>query len=304
MPYEKQSHCMSFHTRGADFRAVFVSAAEVINAAKEQIKVDTKVLYQFSELVVCANLLSALFRDVHDITLEVTTEHFLKSLVVEATPEGIFRAACQPSEDIQNILKPDAIDEDILTGKLIVTKRFLQVDEHMRSTVGSESNSIPNLVQQFLHESEQISTLMLTGMRMRSEEGRGIIADKCFGLLIEALPNVSDAKKFIITDNLERIQSLTEYFGDEAQPDGTGVVVKDVMDLLDDIYPGEQWIQTSEQALVYRCRCNRQGYLDRIVELARHDANEVLGDLDELEVKCGYCANVFYFPRREIEDRL
>ncbi len=295
---------MSFHTRGADFRAVFVSAADAINAAKEQVQVETKVLYQFSELVVCANLLSALFRDVHDITLEVTTEHFLKSLVVEATPQGIFRAACQPSEEINTVSRPEAIDEDILTGKLIVTKRFPQVAEHMRSTIGSESNSIPNLVQQYLHESEQISTLMLTGMRMRSEEGRGIVADRCFGLLIEALPDVSDAKKFIITDNLERLQSLTEYFGDEPQANGSGPVIKDVMDLLDDIYPGEQWIHTSEQALVYRCRCNREGYLDRLVDLARHDIEEVFGDLTELEVKCGYCANVFYYPRSEIESKL
>ena len=98
MPQKKQSHSMSFHTRGADFRAVFVSAAEAINAATAQIKVDSRVLYQFSELTVCTNLLASLFRDLHDITLEVSTEKFFRSLIVEATPEGIFRAACQPGD--------------------------------------------------------------------------------------------------------------------------------------------------------------------------------------------------------------
>ena len=34
-----RSYCMSFHTRGADFRAVFVSAASAINAATKQVNV-------------------------------------------------------------------------------------------------------------------------------------------------------------------------------------------------------------------------------------------------------------------------
>ena len=296
MPQKKQSHSMSFHTRGADFRAVFVSAAEAINAATAQIKVDSRVLYQFSELTVCTNLLASLFRDLHDITLEVSTEKFFRSLIVEATPEGIFRAACQPFDAIQVVQNTNAVDADVLSAKLVVTKRYPQVAEQMRSTVGSKSNSIPNLVQQYLHESEQISTLMLTGTRLCPDAERGVVADKCFGLLIEALPGVSDDRKFIITDNLERLESLTEYFSDNA--------VKDVMDLLDDIYPGEQWIQTSETSLVYRCRCNREGYLERIVDLAKRDIEEVFGDLQELEVKCGYCANVFHYPRSEVEARL
>lgn len=287
---------MSFHTKGADFRAVFVSAAEAINAATAQIKVNSRVLYQFSEIAVCSNLLAGLFRDVHDLTLEISTETIFRSLIVEASPEGIFRAACQPFEAIDAVQNAQAVDADMLTGKLVVTKRYPQVAEQIRSTVGSKSNSIPNLVQQYLHESEQISTLMLTGTRLCPDADGQIIADKSFGLLIEALPGVSDNKKFIITDNLERLDSLTQYFRDDAD--------KDVMDLLDDIYPGEQWIQTSETALVYRCRCNREGYLDRIVDLARQDMDELFGDLTELEVKCGYCANVFYYPRSEVESRL
>lgn len=296
MPDKKQSHCMSFHTKGADFRAVFVSAAGAINAATAQIQVDNRVLYQFSEMAVCANLLAGLFRDVHDLTLEVTTDRFFRSLIVESTPEGIFRAACQPNDLIDEVQNTQVVDADILTAKLVVTKRYPHIADQIRSTIGSKSNSIPNLVQQYLHESEQISTLMLTGTRLCPDPERGVIADKSFGLLIEALPGVSDNKKFVITDNLERLESLTQYFSDEAE--------KDIMDLLDDIYPGEQWIQTSETALVYRCRCNREGYLERIVDLARRDIDEVFGDLTELEVKCGYCANVFHYPRAEVESKL
>lgn len=292
---------MSFHTRGADFRAIFVSAAGAINAATKQVAVHEHALYHFSELVVCTNLLAGLFRNVHDLTLELSTPKYLPSLVVEASPQGIFRAACQVGEEINGVNNPGAIDEDIFGGMLHATKRFADVNEPVRGTVGSQSKSVPNLVQQYLHESEQIATLMLTGMKLKAGGPRGIEADKCFGLLIEALPEVSEEKKFILTDNLERLNSLTQYFS--GKPSGNEPA-KDVMDLLDDIYPGEQWIESAEYSLVYRCTCHREGYLEKMVQLARVNIEELFGDLKEIEVRCGYCSNAFHYARSEIEDRL
>lgn len=291
---------MSFHTRGADFRAVFVTAAEAINAAIKQVHVDEKALYHFSEMVVCANLLAGEFRDVQDISLDLSTPTYLRSLVVEATPEGIFRATCQTTEALAQVRDAAVIDEDIAGGMLHVHKRYARIPEPTRSTIGSQSHSIPNLVQQYLHQSEQIATLMLTGMKLRRGADGRAEADKCFGLLIEALPDVSEAKKFILTDNLERLESLTRYFGGA----DAGSEEKDVMDLLDDIYPGEQWIESSEVGLVYRCRCHRQGYLERLVHLARKDINELFGEQKELEIRCGYCTNTFHYTRKEIEEQM
>lgn len=294
---------MSFHTRGADFRAVFVSLADAINAATKQVTVHENVLYHFSEMVVCTNLLAALFRDTQDFTLELSTSKYLQNLIVEATPQGIFRAACEVTPAIAAIKNTNAIDEDIYGALLHAIKRYPHIAEPVRSTVGSESRSVPNLVQQYLHESEQIQTLMLTGMKLRprSDGKPGIEAEKCFGLLIEALPDVSEEKKFILTDNLERLTSLTQYFGSESDgPEPT----KDVMDLLDDIYPGEQWIETEETALVYRCRCHREGYLEKIVHLARQNIDELFDELTELEVRCGYCTNTFHYSRTEVEERM
>lgn len=292
---------MSFHTRGADFRAVFVSLADAINAATKQVHVHENALYHFSELVVCTNLLAALFRDTQDFTLELSTNKYFQNLIVEASPQGIFRAACELKPRITEIKNTNVIDEDIYGGLLHAIKRYAKFPEPIRSTVGSESRSVPNLVQQYLHESEQIATLMLTGMKLRNSRDGAIEAEKCFGLLIEALPDVSDDKKFILTDNLERLESLTQYFGSDT---GGSEPVKDVMDLLDDIYPGEQWIESSETALVYRCRCHREGYLEKMVHLARQNIEELFGDLTELEVRCGYCANVFHYSRAEIEGHL
>jgi len=307
MPEDSRSYCKSFHTRGADFRAVFVSAAEAINAATQQIRVDGHALYHFSELVVCTNLLAGLFRDVHDITLDISTPKYIGSLVAEASPEGVFRASCQVNDEIHSVKDPALIDEDIFGGVLNVSKRYAQINEPTRSTVGSRSKSVPNLVQQYLQESEQISTLMLTGMRLRAGKTGKVEADKCFGLLIEALPDVSEEKKFILTDNLERLESLTDYFGDAKRPataEAAGETQKDVLDLLDDIFPGEQWIETSEHALVYRCRCHREGYLEKIVQLARQNIDELFGNEEEIEVRCGYCTNVFHYPRAEVEAKL
>jgi len=297
-----RSHSLSFHTREADFRAVFVSIADAVNAASKQIRVDDQMFYHFSEFAVCTNLLAAHFRDVEDLTLELTTHKLIQNLIVEASPNGVFRAACRPTPYIKKIKSTDEIDEDIFGGTLRAFKRYAKIGEPSMSMIGSESKSIPNLVQQYLHESEQIATLMLTGIKLRPGNSGGVLAEKCFGLLIEALPEVSEEKKFILTDNLERLSSLTEYF--DLTPGTIGEPHKDVMDLLDDIYPGEQWTHTDETAIVYRCRCHREGYLTRLVELARRDISELFGDLQELEVRCGYCSNVFNFPRAEIESKI
>lgn len=303
----QNSRCMTFHTRGADFRAVFVSVADAVNAATQQIAVDEKVLYHFSELVICTNLLAGLFRETHDVTLEIETEKYFERFVVEASAHGIFRGACRTSEILQTVGSSKEIDNDLFGGILRVTKRYADSVEPVQGTIGSTSHSIPNLVQQYLHESEQIGTLMLTGVKMRRSEAGRLEAAQCFGLLIEALPDVSEEKKFIITDNLERLESLTEYFEGSTAPQAgveASEPVKDVMDLLDDIYPGEQWIESGERTLVYRCQCHRAGYLEKMVQLARQNIEELFGDLDVIEVCCGYCTRRFHFSRKEIIEEL
>lgn len=298
-----RSFSTSFHTREADFRAVFVSAAEAINVAIEQVNVDPRLLYSFSELVVCTNLLASAFHGIENIALEVTSPSIFKRLIAEAGPEGIFRATCQTGDGLLELGGPNGIDTEIEQAHLRVSKRYPQVFEPVLSTVASESNSIPSLVQQFLHQSEQISTLMLTGMKL-GKKAHSVVVDRAFGLLIEALPGVDENKKFVLTDNLERLESLTQYFGVADGAVAADEDTKDVMDLLDDIYPGEQWVQTSETPLFYRCRCHREGYLERLVELARKDMTALFGEQTELEIRCGYCANVFHYSRQEIEERL
>ncbi|HRP70908.1 MAG TPA: hypothetical protein PLY93_15400, partial [Turneriella sp.] len=67
MNQESASKITLFHTREADFRAVFVSASDAINAAQKQIGLHEHALYHFSEMVVCANMLSGLFQNTNDI---------------------------------------------------------------------------------------------------------------------------------------------------------------------------------------------------------------------------------------------
>ena len=156
MQDKDRSYCMSFHTRGADFRAVFVSAASAINAATKQVQVHEHALYHFSELVICTNLLAGLFRDVHDVTLDLATESYLKSLVVEATPEGVFRAACHVADEIEDVKNPAEIDESIFGGILHVTKRYAQIAEPSRSSVGSRSTK-PIISRVCIHVSSRLS---------------------------------------------------------------------------------------------------------------------------------------------------
>ncbi|MBV6493544.1 MAG: 33 kDa chaperonin [Turneriella sp.] len=301
MKDDNQSLRMAFHTRAADFRAVFVSAASAINTAREQVALHENALYHFSELVVCTNLLTGLFHNVRDTAVDISTSIYFQKMVVEAQPQGSFRAACQINNALTQIQSTKEIDGDIKGALFHVTKRYYDMDEPVRGTIQSRVSSIPNLTQQYLHESEQIATLMLTGMKLNRDTKGALFAERCFGLLIEALPDVSEEKKFIITDNLERLSTLTQYFDGTEKNDEPP---KDVMDLLDDIYPGEQWIQSSETPLVYRCSCHREGYLERILELARKDMESVFGDLLQIEVKCGYCGKKFYYKRSEIESLL
>ena len=94
--------------------------------------------------------------------LELTTPKYLTSLVVEASPQGIFRAACQVGEEINHVSGPAAIDEDIFGGILHATKRYPEGGDPTRGTVGSQSKSVPNVVQQYLHDSG-----LLDGGRLR-----------------------------------------------------------------------------------------------------------------------------------------
>ncbi|MCX7632594.1 MAG: Hsp33 family molecular chaperone HslO [Turneriella sp.] len=283
---------LSFHTRDADFRAIFADATEPIHVALEQIDVPLPLLYPFCELTVCANLLAGLFHDLQDITLRLETPRFVRHLIAEASPEGIFRGTAVAKEDLINVRNPMEVEEDIAHGLLQVTKRFAYTAQPVQGTVGN-APSIAHLVQQYLSQSEQIQTTLLIGVQLAPGSHGKVHVVSCMALLIEALPDVSEHKKFIVLDNIARLKSLSEFVGHSGEE-------RDVMDLLDSIYPGEQWIASAETPLVYRCRCHRDGYLQRVAEMARRDWHAVFGDDYEIEVRCGYCRNTFRFHETEV----
>lgn len=289
---DERARLCSFYTRGADFRAIFVDATDPIQVALEQIDVPLPLLYPFCELAVCANLLAGLFHGLQDITLRLETPRFVRHLIAEASPEGIFRGTAVAKEGLVNIRNPMELEEDIAHGLLRVTKRFPYAAQTVQGTVGN-APSIAHLVQRYLSQSEQIQTTLLIGVQLAPGAHEKVHVVHCMSLLIEALPEVSEHKKFIVLDNLSRLKSLAEFFGDSGEK-------RDVMDLLDSIYPGEQWIASAEVPLVYRCRCHREGYLQKVAEMARRDWHSVFGDDYEIEVRCGYCRNTFRFHETEV----
>jgi len=273
-----QSTMRFFHTKGADFRAIFISMAPSINEAAQKISLHPYLTFHFGENVVSAMLVAGLHRQAFGEVFHLNTKKYFDPMIVESRSIGIWRASAKALPALAEIQEMSDIHEDLATAFLHVTRFDKSGKILAKGSIQSQGTSIPDLYAWYLLQSEQVHTHLQVSLRLKDSAG-GIEVDKAYGLLIEALPGVGENKKFILSDNLSRIKNLCEYFESGE---------KDNLDLLDDIFPGEQWIQSDEVKVRYECGCSAEYYTSKISALPAEQIEELMNGADQT-VECGFC---------------
>ena len=282
-----------FHTKGADFRAIFIDMAPSMNEAIKKISLHPYLTFHFGENVVSALLVAGLHRQAYGEVFHLNSKRYFDPMIVESRGNGVWRGSAKTQPALAKIQEVSDINADLAEAFLHVTRFDSSGKILAKGSIQSQGTSIPDLYAWYLLQSEQVHTHLQVSLQLKDREG-GIDIDKAYGLLVEALPGVSENKQFILSDNLSRINNLRKYFE-------TGE--KDNLDLLDDIYPGEQWIQSDEVQIRYECGCSVEYYTAKIAALPAEQINEIMNGSDQT-VECGFCDQKYLIRYADLKNEL
>lgn len=109
------------------------------------------------------------------------------------------------------------------------------------------------------------------------------------GLLIEAMPGVTEQRLMALEENLGQLQGISHYL----RLGGTDALRKAALENLE---PRELETHT----VYYGCRCVRGELLQRLLTLPNEDLQTLWADTGTCEVVCGFCNGSFHFTPDEL----
>ncbi len=171
----------------------------------------------------------------------------------------------------------------------LVGKGLLRVTrEHGRSRYSGEvelvSGELGDDLTHYLQQSEQIRSAVLLGV-LTKPTGIAVAG----GLIVEALPGTEDE----VIDRLERNISSMEGVSFLMDSGGVPALERAVLEGL-----GREVM--SSQTLEYRCRCSREGLLDKLRPLAERDLEALLDVDGKCEATCAFCNARYLYSAEEL----
>lgn len=217
------------------------------------------------------------------LALRVEGDGPLGLVAAEITPDRFRGRVEQPRLDNSHFGGPGRrLGEAVGRGTLHVER------EESRGLFRSHSDLVTGEIgsdlAHFLLQSEQTRSVLAVGELLTPE---GVAA--AGGYLIEALPGTPERIVSALETNLKRAPAWSRSLEDqglESALDGLlGAFDRDVRE---------------EDALVYRCGCDRDSLLARLRSLPDEDLAD-LRRASDLEAECEYCGTIYRFDPLELE---
>ena len=269
-----------------DFRWAAVDISVPLERVRRRLDLSPLAAVAIGRTMAAALLLFRfLTKDPGRLRLEIKGDGPLGDLMAEVDEDGRIRGMA--GGDLQF---PGFGDGGLDVGRA-VGKGILKVTQEIhggRPYVGQvalTSGEIGTDLVHYLEQSQQIRSAALLGV-LPVPSGIGAAG----GLLIEAMPGVSEKQLLALEDNLSRLQGISHYL----RQGGVDALRHAALESLDprelEIYP-----------VYYGCGCLRAELLQRLLTLPAEDLQTLWADTGTCEVVCGFCNGSFHFTPNELE---
>jgi molecular chaperone Hsp33 len=220
------------------------------------------------------------------LTLTVSGDGPLGRILAEADAEGNLRGMVgEPRLDL-----PAAPDGRIRIGEavgkgLLRVLRELADGTSYESQVELSTGEIGLDLAHFLEQSEQTPSAVLVGVL---EGPEGVRA--AGGMIVELMPDADDGTVERLEANLETVGGVSRWLA----AGGTAALVDAVLGGLE-----REVVETAP--VRFRCRCDRQSLLDRLLALSPEDRAEVADEEGRVEAECAYCGTHYLYASAELD---
>lgn len=196
-------------------------------------------------------------------TLSLQIELGERVFHVDATPEGLVRAMVTTRSHGASIAR-------------LVARRFGQSGLLYQSVVDIPSNSLTEILERFIAQSEQLRIRF--DLRCHCDESG--IPQAAFGALVRGFPATSP----------EALESLFRAW--EHRADWTCAAPCDHLD-------DKTWDRISTQEIRHHCPCSRERALSSIQALGKETLQDAAAKGEPMEVVCDFCRSSYVFAPEE-----
>ncbi len=268
-----------------DFRWAAADLTVPVERLRRRLDLSPLAAVAIGRTMAAALLLSRfLTKDPGRLRLEIKGDGPLGDLMAEIDEDGRIRG--MSGGDLQF---PGFGDGGLDVGRA-VGKGIFRVTQEVRGgrpyvgQVALTDGEIGTDLVHYLEQSQGIHSAALLGV-LPVATGIGAAG----GLLIEAMPGVTEERLMALEENLAQLQGISHYL----RQGGTDALRKAALENLE---PRELEMFT----VYYGCRCQREELLHRLLTLPSEDLQTLWADTGTCEVVCGFCNGSFHFKPDEL----
>ena len=147
---------------------------------------------------------------------------------------------------------------------------------------------------------EDLTYYFATSEQIPSSVGLGVLMNldntvRCAGgFIVQVMPFVEEEVLTRLEGNIAGLSSVTQILDHGHSPE----------QMLEQVLDGLELEVTDTLPCSFSCNCNRQRIEKAIISIGAKEIREMIGDGEEIEVKCHFCNSAYRFTVEELEELL
>jgi molecular chaperone Hsp33 len=274
---------------GGTLRVVAIDATQIVEEARLRHDLSKTATAALGRTLSAAALLAIILGKKIDsrVSLRIQGDGPIGWLVAEGSADGLVRGYVrEPGADLPIRESDGKLDVSGLVGKVgeLAVTRLLDNAEPWTGSVELVSGELAEDVAYYLASSEQIPSAVQLGVY---EEG-GRVA-RAGGLIVQAMPGVSDATLKALEDNMAKMGSFTD-----------NLRAVSLLEVMERATAGLGFQAATEaQSAKFQCRCSRDRAVSSLTYFGAAERQEMM-DGGGQEVVCHWCNEHYHISPDEI----
>lgn len=266
-------------TTDGSFRAAAIVNTNTAREAKRRHNTDPLATLLLSRSLAAASLLASFLKGEERIVLELMGNGLYKRIFAEALQVGEVRGYIDTNSSPENTDTPMGI------GLLRITRVLYGKFEPVSGVVALQKANVTADLAYYLTQSEQIPSAVRLDVDM-TEDGEVLHSA---GIIIQAMPDASEAEIEKVHANILRIGSVAELAKQGYNPD----------EILRQYMPSECEI-INNTPVDFFCRCSLDRFKSILLTLGMQEVKG-MRDAGQRELVCQYCNNRYELSDADFE---
>ncbi|MGI9952388.1 Hsp33 family molecular chaperone HslO [Moorellaceae bacterium AZ2] len=275
-------------TAGEGVLALVARTTDLVERARNLHNTSPTATAALGRLLTGAALMSATLKEGQSVTLRITGDGPLGSLVAVARPGRVKGYVGEPQVDLP--LKGEGkldVGRAVGRGTLYVVKD-LGLKEPYVGSVELVSGEIGEDLAYYFSSSEQKPSAV--GLGVRVEPGGKVGA--AGGYLLQLLPGAQEGIAEALENNVREAGAVSRLLAQ-------GLTPEDILRLL---LQGLSFKMHEYQPLQFACECSRERLREILLALGEEELERLLAEQGGAEAVCAFCNRVYRFGRDEVEE--